>query len=131
MIDNLYVKDMINRVIKNPPRLLLPEFEDSRIQEAKKKLLELGFNILDINEFDNIEKYKQHIKNKKFTNNWTDQMLEDYIHIPLIKSLVALDMGHADCLVAGADTSTADVIKSSIRIIGLNNRLENIFLFGC
>ena len=33
-----------------------------------------------------------------------------------------LDNNRADCLVAGAATSTADVIKSSIRIVGVKNK---------
>ena len=58
MIDNLYVKDMINRVIKNPPRLLLPEFKDSRIQEAKKKLLEHLLSLIRIFFLDKIHVQK-------------------------------------------------------------------------
>ena len=121
MTNNHYVKDIVNKVLENPPKLILPEQEDSRIQEAQDVLSSAGFIIEDINALDDYTAYKKHIKNKKFTNNWTEKMLEEYIQIPLIKSLISLDMGHVDCLVAGANTSTADVIKSSIRIIGLNN----------
>jgi len=121
MTNNHYVKDIVNKVLENPPKLILPEQEDSRIQEAQDVLSSAGFIIEDINALDDYTAYKKHIKNKKFTNNWTEKMLEKYIRTPLIKSLISLDMGHVDCLVAGANTSTADVIKSSIRIIGLNN----------
>ena len=124
MINNLYVKDMISRVLKNPPKLILPEFEDSRIQEANNTLLDMGFNMIDINTFNDFNKYKEHVRNKKFTDNWTNEMLEEYIHIPLIKALIVLDMGYVDCLVAGANTSTSNVLKSSIRIIGLNNHVK-------
>ena len=121
MVNNRYVKNIVDKVLKNPPKLILPEQEDSRIQEAQGILSSMGFNMADIAIFDDYTGYKEHIKNKKFTDNWTDRMLEEYIQVPLVKALIVLDMGYVDCLVAGANTSTADVIKSSIRIIGLNS----------
>ena len=121
IIKNPYVKGIIDKVAKNPPKLILPEHEDLRIQDAQKFLSHSGFSIQDVNSFNDYPSYIEHIKNKKFTNNWTDEMLEKYTKIPLIKSLIVLDMGYVDCLVAGASTSTAEVIKSSIRIIGLDN----------
>ena len=121
IIKNPYVKGIIDKIAKNPPKLILPEHEDLRIQDAQKFLSHSGFSIQDVNSFNDYPSYIEHIKNKKFTNNWTDEMLEKYTKIPLIKSLIVLDMGYVDCLVAGASTSTAEVIKSSIRIIGLDN----------
>ena len=49
-------------------------------------------------------------------------MLIDYIKNPLIKALILLDMNQADCVVAGSLFSSAEVIKSSMRIIGLNKQ---------
>ena len=124
MINNLYVKDMVSRVLENPPKLILPEFEDPRIEEANNTLLDMGFNMIDINTFNDLKKYKEHIKNKKFTNNWTDDMLKTYVSVPLNKALILLDLDYADCLVAGATIPSADVIKSSIRIVGLKKQTQ-------
>ena len=112
---------MLDKVLEGSPKLILPEQEDNRIKEAQDCLSEMGFNIVNINDFNDFRKYKEHIENKKFTDNWTDKMIEEYIESPLVKSLILLDMGYVDCLVAGANTATADVIKSSIRIVGLND----------
>ena len=120
MINNSYLKQMINQILVAPPKLILPEQNDSRIQEAQNELLDIGFNIVDIKTFSDFDLYKEHLKTKKFTYNWTDDMLEDYIQNPLAKALILLDLGYADCLVAGADNSTANVIRTSLRIVGLN-----------
>ena len=95
MFNNHYVKDMIDRILKNPPKLILPEQEDPRVQKAQNLLLDIGFDILNISAFNDFDSYKEHIKNKKFTDNWTDQMLQEYVQNPLIKSLILLDMGYS------------------------------------
>ena len=84
---------MINQIFVNPPKLILPEQNDSRIQEAQNELLDIGFNIVDIKTFSEFDLYKEHLKTKKFTYNWTDDMLEDYIQNPLAKALILLDLG--------------------------------------
>ena len=114
-----YSKYIFNKLKRKSPKILLPENNDARVIAAIKKMKEMGFNIADINEYNDTEQYIQHIKNKKFTNNWTFQMLQEYVSVPLNKGLIVLDLGEIDGLVAGAATSTANVIKSSIRVIGI------------
>lgn len=105
-------------------KLILPEVGDSRIDLAYKKLNELGIELINIDSYNNSVDFIAHIKKKKFTNNWTVDMLEKYISVPINKSLILLDLGHADCLVAGATTPSANVIKSSIRVIGLDKQAK-------
>ena len=120
MLKNKYIEKIINKVLDNPQRLILPETDDSRIKKAKQKMINIGFNILDLDDFKDHTLYINHIKNKKFTQNWTAKMLDEYILNPLNKALIVLDLGDADCLVAGASTSTSEVIKRSIRIVGVD-----------
>ena len=47
-------------------------------------------------------------------------MLKEYVSVPINKALILLDLNYADCLIAGATIPSADVIKSSIRVIGLD-----------
>tara|TARA_B100000029_G_C17430853_1_gene907832 strand:- start:9 stop:923 length:915 start_codon:yes stop_codon:yes gene_type:complete len=118
-LKNKFSKYIFNKLKRKSPKILLPENNDARVIAAIKKMKEMGFNIADINEYNDTEQYIQHIKNKKFTNNWTFQMLQEYVSVPLNKGLIVLDLGEIDGLVAGAATSTANVIKSSIRVIGI------------
>ena len=116
---NKFSKYILNKLKNKSPKILLPEQDDLRIIKAIDKMKDMGFNIKSIKEFNNTDKYINHIKNKKFTNNWTNEMLFDYVSIPLNKGLIELDLGGIDGLVAGATASTAEVIKSSIRIVGV------------
>ncbi len=119
MINN-YIKQLIDRVSSSSARLILPEIGDSRIDLACKKLKEIGIDIINISDYDDSLNYISHIKKKKFTNNWTEDMLKEYVSVPINKALILLDLNYADCLIAGATIPSADVIKSSIRVIGLD-----------
>jgi len=124
MIKNRYLDNIIKNALKKPIKIILPEQSDSRVAKAKNILCEMGFDILNVNEFSEYDLYFNCLKNKKFTNNWTDDMINDYMSNPLIKGLVLLDLNKADCLVAGAINSTSNVIKSTLRIIGLQNNTK-------
>lgn len=124
MTKNKYLDNIVNNALKKSARLILPEQSDSRVLEATKLLCKMGFDILNINDFSENDLYFNCLKNKKFTNNWTDTMISDYLLNPLVKGLVLLELNKADCLVAGAINSTSDVIKSTLRIIGLQNNTK-------
>ena len=124
MQKNKYLDNVIDRALSKPIRLLLPEQSDLRIKEATVKLVQIGFNVINIDSFDDVSLYTECLKNKKFANNWTDAMVNNYLSKPLNKALLLLDLNHADCLVAGANNSTSDVIKSTLRIIGLEQNTK-------
>jgi len=121
---NKYIDGIAQKVLKKGIKLILPEQNDLRVKQAQNHLISMGINFVDVDEYDDPLFYINHIKNKKFTNNWTDDMLETYTSVPLNKALILLDLDYADCLVAGAMTSSADVIKSSIRIVGLKKQTQ-------
>ena len=111
--------------------LILPESKDNRIIEATKRLESLRFNILNINDYKNNDLYISYLSKRKFTNNWPKDEIVKYLDDPLNKGLTMLACGEADGLVAGAITSTSDVLRSSLRIIGIKNSakwLSSFFL---
>ena len=111
--------------------LILPEINDHRIIEATKELKSLGLNILDINDYKNNDLYINYLSSRKFTNRWPNDEIVKYLDNPLNKGLTMLACGEADGLVAGAITSTSDVLRSSLRIIGIENSakwLSSFFL---
>ena len=118
-----YRKRLFEKVLDSNIKIILPEITDARIVSAADKMKKIGFNIIALNDFsDNYTLYKESLSNKNFTKNWTEKMIDEYLQNSLVQGLLMLDNNIADCLVAGAITSTADVIKSSIRIIGVNNK---------
>ena len=113
-------KNIIDRALLKNKKICLPEISDSRIQAAKNKLKKIGFNIFEIADLEKKrDKYLENISSKKFTKNWTSKMKLDYINSDLNFSLLALDNDDIDCVVAGAVSTTSDVVRSAIRIVGL------------
>ena len=43
---------------------------------------------MKIKDFNESRNYKKHIKNKKFTDNWTDKMIEEYIESFRVKKYI-------------------------------------------
>ena len=127
---NKFKENIISRALEKKPKIILPELNDKRVLDAIAELKNIGFNVinpLDINK----DKYFTYAKNKKFTNNWTDQMILEYLDCPLNKSIFALENGEADCVIAGAIYKTSDVIRSAIRIVGIkdsNKWVSSVFI---
>ena len=116
-------KQIISRGLKSLSKIYLPEIHDERIIAAIDELRRMGFSIaspLDLKPKFQI--YYNLISKKKFTLNWTQKMKEDFLSVNLNYGLVALENGDIDCLVAGASCSTSEVLRSSLRIIGLNKK---------
>ena len=120
-LKNSFKNNFIKRALTHPVKIHLPEYQDSRIKEAISELRYLGFNVLDQGQIKgNREKYLKLISKKKFTLNWSNDMKNIFLSSSLNYGLVALENNDVDCLIAGAKHSTSEVLKSSIRIIGLN-----------
>ena len=120
-MDNQYRKDIIKNALLTNSRICLPEFKDDRIIESSKRLKKLGFNIINYNKLlQNTSTYRTIVKEKKFSENWTEKMINEYIDSPLNRSILALENNDLDCVIAGASFTTSDVIRSAIRIVGIN-----------
>ena len=116
-----FKENLLKRALKKNKKICLPEESDKRVKSAKKNLLSLGFEIININQLrENGKMYLDKILSKSFSKNWTSEMKSDFLSSNLNLSLLALDNGDIDCVVAGAENTTSSVIRSSIRIIGLH-----------
>ena len=80
---NKYIDGITQKVLKKKIKLILPEQNDLRVKKAQNHLISKGIDFIDVDEYDDSTLYINHIKNKKFTNNWTDDMLETYASVPL------------------------------------------------
>ena len=130
MLQNKYQNNIYDKVLSNDVKILLPEIEDERILLAIDKMKDIGFRFIELNMFnDNKNFYKEKIYKKSFIKNWSEEMVDGYLDNNFIKGLMLLEDQKADCLVAGATISTADVLRSSIRIIGtINKWVSSTFL---
>ena len=99
-------------------RIILPE-DDMRIDMAKDTLLKNNFNIIDLKR-NKINHYIEFISKFKFTQNWTNNMMHEFLEDPIHLSCTMLACNDADCVVAGATTSTSKIIRTAIRLVGVN-----------
>jgi len=121
-INNLNILD---RSLSKKARIILPEKSDSRVKSAIEILIKHGFEIISLEDLK--EKkclYKNLIYKKKFTNNWTEKMIDDFLSNPINFSFIALLNDDVDCAIAGATVPSSDVIRSSIRIIGFKTNAK-------
>ena len=106
--------------------IALPE-KDKRIDNATKILKELGLNILclaDINKDQNNP--LSSLETLKFSKNWPKQDLKIYSEDPFIKSLSMLRNNQISGVVYGCTIPSSDVIRGSLRVIGLNKSVKNL-----
>ena len=103
-------------------RLVLPE-NNSRIAKAKKKLKELGFCIVELDDFKNYENtFFEQSRRLKFAKNWPDNKLKEYIRDPINFGVNIVKSDCADALIAGSSYPTSHIARSALRFIGLNNK---------
>ena len=120
MKNHKYFTNLFERSISSNANILLPEVDDIRIIESKKKLKDLGFNILDINDFADDKKYIDFLSSKKFTKNWPIIEIKKYLEDPVNKALCVLACKQVDGVIAGASRSTAEIIRSALRVVGID-----------
>jgi len=118
-MSNKLINDLFERAISNNASILIPESDDIRVQKAIKKLRSMGFNVLHVDDFKNNDKYFDFISNKKFTNNWPSNEISSYLDDPINKALTILACNEVDGVIAGASKSTAEIIRCSLRVIGI------------
>jgi len=125
-------EQILERALKNNAKIVLPEISDDRIKSASIKLKKIGINILNISEYENRRnEFIDFLSKFKFTLNWNSEMLSEYLEDPLHFGAVLVAKGEADGMVAGAINSTANIIRTSIRIVGVSPKskwISSIFL---
>ena len=121
MDQNNFVNNLIRSAKSKKAAILLPEIIDPRIEKATKKLKKIGINVPNINDFNsNNDKYIDFLLKRKFTSNWPDEEILNYLNNPINKALVALSCNDVDGVIAGCTVPTSNIIRSAIRIVGVN-----------
>ena len=125
------IKNLYESINANKIRFLLPE-NNTRIESAKEKLRSIAFLTIDYNDFsDYYDEFLNHSRKLKFSKNWSSDQLEEYVKNPINYSMLMLDFGLADAVIAGSSTSTSDIARSGLRFIGIKKNsscLSSLFL---
>ena len=117
---NKYQERIIEIGRTKSAKLILPEKDDPRVSLAKRQLRELGYDLLAPEDFRSREShYAEILEQERFFKKMTEEAKRKYMNDPLNFSMMMVSNGDADGLVAGAITSTSDVLRSAIRIVGV------------
>jgi len=114
-------------------KIVLPESSDPRVRQAKEliekdgiaEVILLDKEIMAKNKEKYIEEYYQLHKDKNITKEEAEKLLDD----PLYYAGMMVHFNEADGFVAGASRSSSDVIRASIRCLGVDSRIG--FVFSC
>ena len=124
-------EDIIYRGLELKAKILLPEVDDIRIKQATQKLKSIGYEVVNVNDYrPHYDNYLEMLSTMKFCKNWPYEEIKKYLSDPLHYGMMIVANGDADGLVAGASTPTSDVIRSAIRIVGVqddSNCVSSIF----
>ncbi len=119
LINNTFSQEILEKAQRTKARIILPE-NDKRVKDAKSFLVKNKINVIDI-DYDKINKYLDFISKLKFTKNWTTPMMLEFLDDPIHLSCAMLACNDADGVVAGATVSTAEIIRTAIRLVGIDN----------
>ena len=117
---NKYQERIIEIGRKKSAKLVLPEKNDPRVSLAKRQLRELGYDLLEQEDFRHREpQYREILEQESFFHRMTAERKKNNMESPLNFGMMMVSNGDADGVVAGAVTSTSDVLRAAIRIIGI------------
>jgi phosphate acetyltransferase len=139
-----FIETIKDKVKKTQKTLVLPESTDQRILKAASILIKEGLvhslflvgreeeiresarnmgidiNNIQIEEPGNRDRYEEYVDEYVNLRKHRGETIEDAQHImmnPLYWGAMMVRKGMADSMVAGADSSTADVLRASLKII--------------
>ena len=117
---NRYQERVIETGLKKSAKLVLPETSDPRVSLAKRQLIDLGYDLLEPQDFrSRKDAYLQKLENEHFFKKLSDDSKNNFMANTLNFGMMMVSNGDADGLVAGALTPTGDVLKAAIRIVGI------------
>ena len=117
---NRYQERVIETGLKKSAKLVLPESNDPRVSLAKRQLIDLGYELLETQDFQGRkDQYRKNLEQEHFFSKLSDESKKKFMEDTLNFSMMMVSNGDADGLVAGAVTPTGDVLKAAIRIVGI------------
>lgn len=151
---NAFIEPLIEKAKLNPKSIIFPESDNEKVILAARKVLDLGiaFPIL-VGNTDTIQAFAVTLNVSTEGFRYVDhtdaqtleKLIQDYLTLSTDFSEKALNrkfkgalnfaaamvrVGNADCLAAGIDHTTGDVILASQMFIGMQEGIETISSLG-
>lgn len=151
---NAFIEPLIEKAKLNPKSIIFPESDNEKVILAARKVLDLGiaFPIL-VGKTETIQAFADTLNVSTEGFRYVDhtdaetleKLIQDYLALSTDFSEKALNrkfkgalnfaaamvrVGNADCLAAGIDHTTGDVILASQMFIGMQEGIETISSLG-
>jgi len=117
---NKFSKRLLDKASESDVSIVLPE-RNNRTKEAKKNLQSLGINIVEVEDYTHKEEeYVNFLSKKRFALNWNVDSILEYLNDPVVFGATMVAVGDAGGMVAGSANDTSHVIRTSIRVVGID-----------
>ena len=117
---NKFSKRLLDKASESDVSIVLPE-RNNRTKEAKKTLQSLGINIAEVEDYTHKEEeYVNFLSRKRFTSNWNVDSILEYLNDPVVFGATMVAVGDAGGMVAGSANDTSHIIRTSIRVVGID-----------
>lgn len=117
---NKFSKRLLDKASESDVSIVLPE-RNNRTKEAKKNLRSLGINIAEVEDYTHKEEeYVNFLSRKRFTSNWNVDSILEYLNDPVVFGATMVAVGDAGGMVAGSANDTSHIIRTSIRVVGID-----------
>ena len=121
---NKFSKRLLDKASESDVSIVLPE-RNNRTKEAKKNLQSLGINIVEVEDYTHKEEeYVNFLSKKRFALNWNVDNILEYLNDPVVFGATMVAVGDAGGMVAGSANDTSHVIRTSIRVVGIDKNSQ-------
>ncbi len=118
---------LADKARENPKKIVLPEGHDPRVVEAASLLKQRGIAepILLEGARDRADDYAKAYAEMRAADGVSEKVAARLMKKPLFYGAMMVSAGDADGMVAGADTTTANVIRAGVLAIGTAPMIAN------
>lgn len=107
------------------PLLLEQNDELKKLSEKEKVSLE-GFKIIEIDSYENLDELITLYQKKRAKENLTEEEAKEIVTDPVFFGALLLETNVADGMVAGAITSTANVLRAAFKCVGPAEKINTV-----
>src|SRR6266576_1131430 len=117
-----FLDRVYQRARETRPRIVFPEGDDPRVQEAAKRVEREGMGVVEVlgrAPDSRMPLLARHLRARRPDHFATDASAAQALEHPLTRGACLVGIGAADVMVGGADYPSADTIRAALWAVGM------------
>jgi len=117
-----FLDRVYQRARETRPRIVFPEGDDPRVQEAAKRVEREGMGVVEVlgrAPDSRMPLLARHLRARRPDHFPTDASVTQALEHPLTRGACLVGIGAADVMVGGADYPSADTIRAALWAVGM------------